>query len=480
MRVPADVPLVKTVCKKCRRAVSPFAAVTVSVREYSTALSRRVLTAKGNVAYFSAVCKSFIENLQVVSSGNLKLRAKIFRCNLKLLDKRRRFHYNESIEYRKEGEKMATIRCKSCGRVYNYEKNGTCPRCGAYNRPPRKEIVDPDGSIRYVTTEQKVCYEEKECHEEDVRQETRSYNYTPEAPDDDDEEEEIGGQDNAVKKLWQHRNAIATSGGKKSVAAIAIITALISLVTTLVGNLSGNRHGISVQEPWESVSVERAEKLFNLLAHVGGTIYTDSGAITINSYEQADSALEINLQTNPKTDAFDLDNLTLDCYYETPAESDMLKMQPLFSDGERYTYVATLPDGINAGDCAVVLDIPFEAGVNRYWIWLEQPTYEIGEDFFFSGQRLFVSELRQSGYAVDVSIDCERDILSDCDATLTALNVNGQPYTATRQSSRCTINMTDGRNTDLLNFILRNGEDTARSITLRDNETQRQVAINLQ
>ena len=128
----------------------------------------------------------------------------------------------------------------------------------------------------------------------------------------------------------------------------------------------------------------------------------------------------------------------------------------------------------------MVLDIPFDYGVNRYWVWLETPTYELGEDFYLNGQRLFVSECRQSRNAVDVSIDCERDVLSGCDATLTALNVNDQPYTATWQSERCTINMTDGRNTSLLNFTLRNVNDTAQSITLRDNETQRQVTINLQ
>lgn len=434
---------------------------------------RPKFAAKGNVAYFSAVCKSFIENLQVVSSGNLKLRAKIFRCNLKLLDKRRRFHYNESIEYRKEGEKMATLRCKSCGRVYNYEKNGTCPKCGAYNRPPRKEIVDPDGSIRYVTTEQKVCYEEKECHEEDVRQETCTYNYTPEAPDDDDEEDEIGGQDNAVKKLWQHRNAIATSGGKKSVAAIAIITALISLVTTLVGNLSGG-HSEPVNEPWESVSVEPAGKIWNLLSHVGEKIYTEDYFVIVNGYEQTENALRIDLNCAPEED------LELSCYYETPTDQGYLEMASAFSDGDHHTFFITLPDGINAADCAVVLDFPFEAGINRFWVWLEPSTYELGEDFYLGGQRLFVSECRQSRNAVDVSIDCERDVLAGCDAALTALNVNDQPYTITWQSARCTINMTDGRNTSLLNFTLRNENDTARSITLRDNETQRQVSVYLQ
>ena len=369
---------------------------------------------------------------------------------------------------------MATLRCKSCGRVYNYEKNGTCPKCGAYNRPPRKEIVEADGTIRYVTTEQKVCYEEKECHEEDVRQETRSYNYTPETPDDEEDEEENVRQDNAVKKLWQHRNAIATSGGKKSVAAIAIITALISLVTTLVGNLSSNRHGVSVQEPWESVSVEPAEEIRNLLSHMGEKIYTENYFVIVNGYEQQENALRIDLNCAPEED------LELSCYYETPTDQGYLEMDSTFSDGDHHTFFITLPDGINAADCAVVLDFPFETGINRFWVWLEPSTYEPGEDFYLGGQRLFVSEFRQSGYAVDVSIDCERDILADCDATLTALNVNSQPYTAPWQGSRCTINMTDGRNTDLLNFLLRSKEDTARSITLLDKETQRQVTIDLQ
>ena len=39
---------------------------------------------------------------------------------------------------------MATIHCKACGKSYNYEKNGCCPECGAYNRPPRREQVYAD------------------------------------------------------------------------------------------------------------------------------------------------------------------------------------------------------------------------------------------------------------------------------------------------------------------------------------------------
>ncbi len=40
---------------------------------------------------------------------------------------------------------MQTIRCAACGRRYDYRQEGCCPRCGAYNRPPRREWVGADG-----------------------------------------------------------------------------------------------------------------------------------------------------------------------------------------------------------------------------------------------------------------------------------------------------------------------------------------------
>lgn len=80
---------------------------------------------------------------------------------------------------------MATIRCKGCGALYNYDKEGCCPKCGAYNRPPARERVNADGTVRHmddasfarhgggsgkVCFEKKKCYERKECHEQDARQ----------------------------------------------------------------------------------------------------------------------------------------------------------------------------------------------------------------------------------------------------------------------------------------------------------------------
>ena len=72
---------------------------------------------------------------------------------------------------------MATIHCKACGTSYHYEKEGCCPNCGAYNRPPKRERVNADGTVQHMTqadyerrqhAQGKVCFEEKECHEEKV------------------------------------------------------------------------------------------------------------------------------------------------------------------------------------------------------------------------------------------------------------------------------------------------------------------------
>lgn len=45
---------------------------------------------------------------------------------------------------------MATVHCKACGKSYSYEENGCCPSCGAYNRPPRRETVEADGTVHHL------------------------------------------------------------------------------------------------------------------------------------------------------------------------------------------------------------------------------------------------------------------------------------------------------------------------------------------
>ncbi len=66
---------------------------------------------------------------------------------------------------------MRHIRCASCGKRYDYDIEGCCPACGAYNRPPRRREIEADGLLHTVREKagtepwdvrsagEKVCYE---------------------------------------------------------------------------------------------------------------------------------------------------------------------------------------------------------------------------------------------------------------------------------------------------------------------------------
>ena len=34
---------------------------------------------------------------------------------------------------------MRMVRCYDCGKQYDYDEDGFCPRCGAFNQPAKKE-----------------------------------------------------------------------------------------------------------------------------------------------------------------------------------------------------------------------------------------------------------------------------------------------------------------------------------------------------
>ena len=42
---------------------------------------------------------------------------------------------------------MRMVKCYDCGRHYNYDEDGFCPKCGAFNQPPAITRVGADGSI---------------------------------------------------------------------------------------------------------------------------------------------------------------------------------------------------------------------------------------------------------------------------------------------------------------------------------------------
>ena len=45
---------------------------------------------------------------------------------------------------------MRNIHCRNCGCHYDYAKEGMCPNCGAYNRPPMRETVDANGVVHHL------------------------------------------------------------------------------------------------------------------------------------------------------------------------------------------------------------------------------------------------------------------------------------------------------------------------------------------
>ena len=83
---------------------------------------------------------------------------------------------------------MSDIKCKACGRRYNYRESDLCPHCGAYNKPASRLRVDfnEEGSAELLHEQEflrrseagqkreKACYERKECHEDKVRQKGRT------------------------------------------------------------------------------------------------------------------------------------------------------------------------------------------------------------------------------------------------------------------------------------------------------------------
>lgn len=141
---------------------------------------------------------------------------------------------------------MVKITCEACGRRYDYAKEGLCPNCGAYNRPPRRETVDADGVVHHLNVaeeitppEGKACYEEKECHEDTARK-VRTH--------------KSGGN---PKISFPYEKIAAKvsdySHKKKSARMVAIGAVLLSVVTTLIGNLMAKSEPV-LPEPEGSIA----------------------------------------------------------------------------------------------------------------------------------------------------------------------------------------------------------------------------------
>ena len=42
---------------------------------------------------------------------------------------------------------MRRVRCYECGKMYDFDTDDFCPRCGAFTQPPKATAIDADGSV---------------------------------------------------------------------------------------------------------------------------------------------------------------------------------------------------------------------------------------------------------------------------------------------------------------------------------------------
>lgn len=130
---------------------------------------------------------------------------------------------------------MQMIRCAACGRRYDYQQEGCCPRCGAYNRPPRREWVDADGTVHHGKNRAqarprpgKVCYEEKVCFEEQARK-PRKKVAAPSAAQSG--ERTVQSVQKPIKTYSSRRGTQNSSAGV-AIVAIVLVFALLMIKTT--------------------------------------------------------------------------------------------------------------------------------------------------------------------------------------------------------------------------------------------------------
>ena len=42
---------------------------------------------------------------------------------------------------------MRKVRCYECGKTYDYDTDDFCPKCGAFNQPPKSTTIDANGAV---------------------------------------------------------------------------------------------------------------------------------------------------------------------------------------------------------------------------------------------------------------------------------------------------------------------------------------------
>lgn len=61
---------------------------------------------------------------------------------------------------------MRRVRCYDCGKIYNFDVDDFCPRCGAFNQPPKASAIDASGAVVRVDGISERNHTESFVHEE--------------------------------------------------------------------------------------------------------------------------------------------------------------------------------------------------------------------------------------------------------------------------------------------------------------------------
>ena len=136
-------------------------------------------------------------------------------------------------------------------------QGGLLPKCGAYNRPPRQEWVDAEGTVHYAGQE-KECYEEKVCYEEQTRR-PKPY-------------------------IRQH---VPKKGIIGAVIAVIIVIMAINLPRYIFGSIFGGKEELTPDYPgydWSSEeSAEEIEATVREYAEIGESFYLEDSAFAVAS-----------------------------------------------------------------------------------------------------------------------------------------------------------------------------------------------------
>ena len=152
---------------------------------------------------------------------------------------------------------MASIRCKACGKTYDYRKEGFCPKCGAYNRPPRQEWVDAEGTVHYAG-------QEKECHEEKVYYEEQTRRPKP--------------------HIRRHAPKKGMIGAVIAVIIVIMVANLSRYTAFDFGSLFGGKKELTPDYDWSSAEpAQEVESTVREYAEVGESFYLEDSAFAVAS-----------------------------------------------------------------------------------------------------------------------------------------------------------------------------------------------------